>query len=255
MDQRKEGHPMKCLLGLVLSLMLLCGTCISSQAVTGTNPTIQVKPTQQPPFQQATPTQPSPGFEVKLTPEQQILLTLQQLEQKIDERFAKFDQTLKLLKNQVDALSTQAQVPGGWNRELPANQRWQVIFSGEAVLDKETGLVWERTPRTFQQNPPLQGMGWREAKDTCPGARRGGKEGWHLPTIEEFLSLVPLPQTPFVNVQQGSYWTSSRRSVTGEDAAWVIWIGGSVGGINKNVRQVTERYFVWCVRGGQGERE
>ena len=40
-----------------------------------------------------------------------------------------------------------------WSRKLPAATRFLVLtdWNNEAVLDKETGLVWERTPDSLPQ--------------------------------------------------------------------------------------------------------
>jgi hypothetical protein len=50
-----------------------------------------------------------------------------------------------------------------------------------AVLDRETGLVWEQTPDSTA-------FTWAAALDHCTMLLDGGKLGWRLPTDEELGS-------------------------------------------------------------------
>ena len=52
-----------------------------------------------------------------------------------------------------------------------------------AVLDRETGLVWERSPDPTHRNRRL-------AASACHDKIIGGRKGWRLPTISELASLV-----------------------------------------------------------------
>ena len=72
-----------------------------------------------------------------------------------------------------------------WDQSLPAAQRFIVLanFNQEAVLDRETGLVWQRAVNPFLI--PLF-----NATLNCNVLRIAGKMGWRLPTIQEYLSLV-----------------------------------------------------------------
>src|SRR5688500_3125072 len=74
-----------------------------------------------------------------------------------------------------------------WDQTLPAATRFVVMsnFNNEAVLDRETGLVWERSPQ-----PPPTGVPWSQAMATCARLSVGNRLGWKLPTIQELLSLV-----------------------------------------------------------------
>jgi len=64
---------------------------------------------------------------------------------------------------------TLEEIPGSWSRTLPANDgspggpfptppagcnstRFQCVFENQAVLDRETGLVWERSPQNEHQH-------------------------------------------------------------------------------------------------------
>jgi hypothetical protein len=161
-----------------------------------------------------------------------------------------------------------------WSKKLQCDQvetihglrnicpRFEVLadFNNEAVLDKETGLVWEKSP-SYSYGPislfVAQGACNNNAA-THPALLRFG---WRLPTAQELESLIDpttftLPTgNPFSNlmISQGSdeyyYWTAT--SVLGQtDSAWVVSLGPV--GYPANVRQVNQNHYVWCVRGGSG---
>ena len=71
-----------------------------------------------------------------------------------------------------------------------------------AVLDRETGLVWELNTDVNVTHT------WDGAVMHCYGATIGGRKGWRLPTISELMTLVePLNINPatqeniFTNIQ------------------------------------------------------
>ena len=73
-----------------------------------------------------------------------------------------------------------------WDRRInSAQQRFKVLteFNSEAVLDRETGLVWERRPST-------DGMAWSMARLVCAQKAVGGRGGWRLPSFSELASFV-----------------------------------------------------------------
>jgi hypothetical protein len=145
-----------------------------------------------------------------------------------------------------------------WSNVIPAAKRFVVLgdFNNEAVLDRETGLVWQRTaegtPRT-----------WVDAVRTCWTRQVGGRAGWHLPTIEELASLIdptiPSPGPalpsghPFQNIVQSTYWSSTTdvRVEFIPNQAWEVRFhvpfgpGGIIGDSGKG-----NSNFAWCVRGG-----
>src|SRR4029450_13632773 len=72
-----------------------------------------------------------------------------------------------------------------WDQKLPASTRFIVLsnWNNEAVLDRETGLVWE-------QSPSSTGVSWLGAHTSCLVLNKGGRKGWRIPTAQELVSLV-----------------------------------------------------------------
>jgi hypothetical protein len=128
-------------------------------------------------------------------------------------------------------------------------------FGGEAVLDKETGLVWQRTAGDTDDNGVTNDsdkLDWFQAHIYCNNVAVGGRKGWRLPSIQEQATLIDpsasspaLPAGhPFIGVRAG-YWSASTDlgdSNVGMDMNFIdgnVNFGGKVlGGM------------VWCVRGG-----
>lgn len=80
-------------------------------------------------------------------------------------------------------VQTAAAAPS-WHQILPAAERFVLVMNNnEAVLDKETGLVWEKSPSTSTHF-------WNSAIYLCASLDVGGRKGWHLPTVEQLASLV-----------------------------------------------------------------
>ncbi|MEK7760687.1 MAG: DUF1566 domain-containing protein [Nitrospirota bacterium] len=141
-----------------------------------------------------------------------------------------------------------------WDGKIPnANQRFKVLpeFNNEAVLDKETGLVWEQTARDDHYH-------WGDAQLVCTQQTTGGRKAWRLPSVHELASLLdpsvsqplglPLGH-PFTipNLGVSQFWSATSYAAA-PDFAWEVTIGTtSVGtaGKQNNIRRA------WCVRGGQ----
>ncbi len=168
----------------------------------------------------------------------------------------KLDQILAATK----AASVEAESPktGGeeadqtlsWDKAMPASQRFAVLaaFNNEAVLDKETGLVWEKSPQSAAVSLP-------NARLACSNKAVGGRKGWRLPALPELASLVdpsiasPGPTLPaghpFMAVQSANYWSASAH-VDNPTLTWGVgFSNGAALGVSKSFDQ-----RVWCVRGG-----
>ena len=136
-----------------------------------------------------------------------------------------------------------------WDTKIDDTSRFKLVLDGEAVLDRETGLVWEKSPYAGT-------MSWATAAYTCYGQVIGERRGWRLPTIEEFSSLIDdnqsnptLPNNhPFENLYNDYYW-SITSSPFNSSSALVIDLG--TGGFT-NAPKSNEGLHRWCVRGGYG---
>lgn len=146
-------------------------------------------------------------------------------------------------------LPTLQQIPPTWSRILIPSDRFRPALSGgQAVLDIETGLVWQRAPDAIPRD-------WPTAVSHCYTLEAGGRKGWRLPTIEQLASQVDPTRegpaltkpTPYRNVQKAAYWTATTVATTPSDAWFVGFEDGFVGSSIKG-----EEAFVWCVRGGDG---
>lgn len=150
-------------------------------------------------------------------------------------------------------MRTLEELQPSWSKKINDTSKrfeiaWSSLLGGSAVLDKETGLVWEQSPDTTLR-PWIFAVNYAYAKEV------GGRKGWRLPTVEELASLVDtsvsgdlkLPSGhPFTNVQSGSNYWSSTTSVGDARFAWDV--NFSSGGVDIPAK-INDRY-VWCVRGG-----
>jgi hypothetical protein len=107
-----------------------------------------------------------------------------------------------------------------WSDQRPGGNRFRVLkeFGEKAVLDRETGLVWWRSPETEQTFP--NGSPHFSATTLCVVSRVGGRMGWRLPSADELLTLattdapvggVALPADhPFDVDPTVRFWTHTR---------------------------------------------
>jgi hypothetical protein len=121
-------------------------------------------------------------------------------------------------------------------------------FNKEAVLDKETGLVWEISPTATA-------VDWFDAHLACNTKAISNRMGWRVPTIQELTSLVDPSTTnpslpanhPFQNVS-GAYWAATTDASNNTSAWEVNFTTGNVATLGK----VNAVPAVWCVRGQAG---
>jgi len=137
-----------------------------------------------------------------------------------------------------------------WDQTLPAATRFIVLsnMNSEAVLDRETGLVWSRSPEPRGPSPEI---GTDLTIFGCSTRVKGGRGGWRLPRLHELNTLfeptapagsVKLPAGhPFLNVEDTGYFATLELT-NGLQIATINFVTGaySFGGTQLGVR--------WCVR-------
>ena len=142
-------------------------------------------------------------------------------------------------------------LPPAWSLKLDASKRFETVLGGEAVLDWETGLVWEKSPDSTTKD-------WSDAIYYAYNKTVGGRDGWRLPTVEELKSLVDRTQSnpalpschPFTNVQSNIYWSSTTVNHSAANYAWVVHFND--GNVLNYYTHKDNNHYVWCVRGGHG---
>ncbi len=125
-------------------------------------------------------------------------------------------------------------------KTLPANDggsdgcnssRFECVMGGEAVLDKQTGLIWARNAYIVgsQENR----VSWELGTKLCQNIEIGGQKGWRMPTRDELITLIDssesapsLPEGhPFINTGNNeggwAYWTSTDYG-SDTKSAWMI---------------------------------
>ncbi len=141
------------------------------------------------------------------------------------------------------------QTQPSWDQNLPANERFKLVLGGEAVLDRETGLVWERAPQTTTHT-------WVNARRECLDSRTiGAKKGWRLPSVHELASLLvtnaspALPTGhPFSNIITSDLYQSATELAGFPDRMWSVNFVGPFARVADSEK--SRLSLVWCVRGG-----
>lgn len=147
-----------------------------------------------------------------------------------------------------------------WDQTLPAATRFIVLsnMASNAVLDRESGLVWERSPGWSAKT-------WNGAKAHCQSLVVGNRKGWRLPMIEELGTLVdPSMQNPALPTGHPfSFYLNSPPLVWSATAAaddsiaaprFAAWAADfTIGSLRLPFFQHdNSQVSTWCVRGGRG---
>lgn len=149
-----------------------------------------------------------------------------------------------------------------WSQTLPAADRFVLVMDGAAVLDRETGVVWEQAP---DSESAFDRQTWYGARAFCNQRLVGNRKGWRLPTVQELASLVDPTQFPAlpaghpftiaVQPEPFNYWSSTTQ-IEEPSRAWFVNFGnvtpGFVFTFDKVPGDPANNFFVWCVRGGHG---
>ena len=144
-----------------------------------------------------------------------------------------------------------------WDQTLPPSTRFIVLsnFNNEAVLDRETGLVWERSPVS------VLGTDWFTAVSACERLIVANRLGWRLPSVQELTSLVDPtqgnpalpPGSPFSNIVffVSVYWTAATVETDPNSGKVVDFSTGSITQMGKTpIPLPRSGARFWCVRGG-----
>ena len=163
----------------------------------------------------------------------------------------------------IDAATAQTTANGpyyatpSWDQKLQCDTlatcpRFVVLanWNSEAVLDRETGLVWEKVPDAFERT-------WRDASLHCAAERHAGRFGWRLPTLQELGSLYEKTPPGFPALPSGHPFTVQVNvphwsATTSVDAGSLAWVVNFEGGFFGDTVTKSLSHRAWCVRGGQG---
>ena len=161
-----------------------------------------------------------------------------------------FERILHKLDKILDAIKDGGGQEGNhtlrWDTEHPSASRFVTAFPG-AVLDKNTGLVWEQAPDATDRI-------WASATSYCVQKNVGGTVGWRLPSVVELKSVQDgspgavapfVPASVFTGVQSIFYW-SATTVADNPSFAWSVFFLGDVVAVSGK----SSTFPAWCVRGG-----
>lgn len=146
-----------------------------------------------------------------------------------------------------------------WDQTMSADTRFIVLTNMPgAVLDRETGLVWEQNPNYQHGYEPVN---FEFAMNWCLNLRTGNRYGWRLPTVQEFASLVdPTIPTKYIDIPNPAI-NSTYFTYLSNHPYWVqqpyshetqVTYGYTVHSYNPVYNSTTQLdAYTWCVRGPQ----
>jgi len=147
------------------------------------------------------------------------------------------------------SLGSSALAQDPWDHKIGAHRFVLLIpFASAAVLDRETGIVWARSPipGTFT---------WAGAHDFCNTLTIGNRKGWRVPTIQELTSILSVglgypnnlePTHPFQGLPLVTQPIWSATTNAGNTAqAWYMVLQG---GVSNNLPKTPTQAVCWCVR-------
>jgi hypothetical protein len=139
-----------------------------------------------------------------------------------------------------------------WDQTLPSTTRFIILsnFQSAAVLDRNPGLVWERSP-----NATL--VSWASARTTCANKNVGNQKGWRLPSFPELASLMDPSATnpslpaghPFQNIPVQAVYLTATTDRTDPTKAWLVFSFNDT--VFTGSKEVTNS--VWCVHSAMNE--
>ena len=141
-----------------------------------------------------------------------------------------------------------------WDQTLPVASRFLVLanFNAQAVLDRETGLVWEQAPPAITQPYP-------NAFADCNSVAIGRRLGWRLPSMSELGTLLdPLATSapalpaghPFTMPSGGaSFWSTTPSIVVSARPTRYVTTYNAAGLIGSGFVAESAPIGRWCVRG------
>lgn len=124
------------------------------------------------------------------------------------------------------------------------------------ILDRKTGLVWEKRPGGGSTGSGQQRwMEWKTASAYAENLQLAGFGDWRLPTDVELYELANLhPANPpaglmrygFVGIKEDFYWTATKNPGESHNNRWAVNLRDGY----QHYQGGGNRYLVWAVRGG-----